>query len=123
MADTTLTLVLEGRDIPLGDFTEAVTRFRSLVEGVTKQAKVDGATWFLDELSYGSATMATRAEIAQGKVAAVRRAYIDVGVALEQGDDDRLPASLRKDATAIFGLLNGHVEAVRFETEEDEITV
>jgi hypothetical protein len=123
MSDATLTLVLDGKDIPLADFTNAASHFCSIVYGLTRHLQAGDVTWYLDELAYGSATMATRGEVASEKVEALNRAYIDVGLALSENEEDRIPSTYRRDAKAIFALLNGQVEEVRFETPDDEVVV
>src|SRR5438270_34488 len=102
MSDTTLTLVLEGSDISLDEFVSAATHWRSLVQNLSKQVDAAGVAWILDELSYGSATMATRGDVKSEKVPDLNRAYIDVGLAIERREEHQLHASVQRDASAIF---------------------
>jgi hypothetical protein len=124
MPGTTVTLALEGA-VPLGQFADAIAGFRQLIEALSKEVAGDAEIqWTVEELQAGSAIATARGESdAEEVVEHVAHAYLDVGRAEELGRP--LPYSARvKSATgAITRVLNGKIDAVRFETAEGDATV
>jgi len=77
----------------------------------------------ITELEAGSAIMTARGIGDPTAAASVSSAYVRVGKALEGGDPSSLAEPVRREAREIVSVIDGGVEAVRFETAESDATV
>jgi len=124
MADTTVTLVLEG-EVPLKAFAQAMDGFSSLVASLSEEVG-DGARidWRIESLEASSA-LATAQGLSdiQSAVDKVVHAFLEVGEAEEHGTPIPYSPKVKRAAEKIASVLNGKVSAVRFETAEGEATL
>ena len=122
MSDT-VTLALQG-EVTLDAFSRAVLHFSRLVDALAADlAARDALRWVITELEAGSAIMTARGVGDQIAVSSVSAAYVGVGKALERGDTSSLPERVREEAREIIAVIDGGVEAVRFETAEADATI
>lgn len=117
MIDDILTIALDG-DITLADFSEAMKRFRSLVDALSQEVggktKVD---WRIDDLQAGSAIATIRGtsphpEITEGVI----RAFATVGDTLQRHESIPYSDKVRRRAYAITELVKDSIISIRFET-------
>jgi len=122
MGDT-VTLALQG-EVTLETFSRAVLHFNRLVEALSADvAGADTVRWVVTELEAGSAIMTARGVGDPGTAASVSSAYIAAARALERGDPSQLPEPVRREAREIVSVIDGGIEAVRFETAEADATI
>src|SRR5437879_523304 len=124
MPSKTATLALEG-DVLIGDLADAFAGFRRLIEALSKEVapgvEID---WTIDSLEGGSALATVRGEAkVPDVVEEVTAAYLAVGQAEAQHAPVPYTAVVRKAVSAITGVLNSRVSAVRFETADGEATI
>lgn len=123
MTSDTVTLALQG-EVTLGAFSRAVLHFSRLVDALTADvAASERLRWVITELEAGSAIMTAQGVGDPPAAASVVSAYIGVGRALERGEPDALPTSVRDEARAVVAVIDSGVEAVRFETAEADATI
>ncbi len=126
MAKDTITLALNG-DVTLADFSIAITEFLNLVQGlkadVAPREKID---WMITELQASSAIATVKGNVQEvDDLAGVERivdAYVDLGQSLK--DQKRLSdysSVTQKAARRLFGLVNGRIRSIRFETAERDV--
>jgi hypothetical protein len=124
MATDTLTLALEG-DVSLREFTQAMSSFKDIVEGLTSE--VAGNTrveWFIDDLQAGSAIATVRGVTERTEViGAVIVAYLTVGRALQTNQPVPFGERVRQSAIALSRLLDGRITSLRFETADADVIV
>lgn len=117
--ETTLTFELQGETIPLSVFAEAVTHFTQLVAALSRDVAGKAALdWIIDDLSVGSALIATRSTAE--RAADVENAYETVARALERHEEPPFSPAVKKEASALTALLDGHVEALLMQTARDD---
>lgn len=126
MSDT-VTLALEGT-VSLSDYSAAVSRFAALLTALAAESQAENVAWEIEALEYSSAITTARGVSRNGgeagQVDRVVRAYLEVGEALEQGTTIPYSPRVGREARAIAEVLKGsQVEAIRFETAEDEAIV
>lgn len=126
MSDT-VTLELQGT-VSLSDFSAAVARFETLIAALTAESDGGGIAWQIDALEYSSAITTARGVSTNGaipeRVDRVVRAYLEVGQALESGGTIPFSPVVKQSADALVGLLSGGtIEAIRFETADDDAIV
>jgi hypothetical protein len=128
VADT-VTLALQGETVSLKEFADAITRFAKLVGELSKEARAPELGWEIDELDVGSAITTARAANLNGykpeQVEEVVRSYLEVGRALQEGQTIPFPDPVRREAEGIAGILKAksNIEAIRFETAEDDAII
>ncbi len=127
MASDTVTLELTG-DVSLGEFATAVRNLDALLKELSREV-ADGVeiVWMVDALEQGSALTAFRG-LSSGvdgvaHVESVVRAYADIGAAMMNGDRIRYSTPVQTHAQAIASVINGRVQAIRFETADAEAIV
>jgi hypothetical protein len=124
MPRTTITIHFDGA-IPLDTFTDAMQRFRTLVNALTKE--VSGRAeieWIIHDLRPGSATATIRGEApALEPVERVVSAYSVVGHALERGEVIPYSPRVVGAASNLTAILNGKITSIRFETDADSSLV
>lgn len=123
----TVTLALEGT-VSLSDYSAAVFRFAALLTALAAESQAEDVAWEIEALEYSSAITTARGVSRNGgeagQVDRVVRAYLEVGEALEQGTTIPYSPRVGREARAIADVLKGsQVEAIRFETAEDEAIV
>jgi len=117
MSDT-LTLILDGT-VTLQDFAEAIEHFHGLVGSLSREvAQGISIDWVVTELESGSAIATIQGRGAPAGVEKVVRAYERVGTALQSRQELPFSAQVQREARALAALVNGQIEAVRFETQE-----
>jgi len=126
MSDT-VTLALQGT-VSLSEFSTAVARFDALIAALTAESDGAGIAWQLDGLDYSSAITTARGVPTNGaipeRIDRVVRAYLEVGQALESGGTIPFSLPVTQSAEALAGLLtNSSIDAIRFETAEDDAIV
>lgn len=124
MADTTLTLALNG-DVPLDEFAEGIRDFWRLVSALTQEVSgKSDIVWIIDELAGGSAIATIRGEAEQTEdVERVIHAYAIVGRALERNEVIPYSPRVAKAARSLTSILNGNITSMRFETGTAASTV
>ena len=127
----TVTFRITG-DITIEDFAKAVGRFADLVAALNRELE-DGTKldWFLADLQYGSATATAQARPKAGQdwsdplrqaAETLTHSYLQVGEALETNTP--VPGSSRIEGSALkVRDLIQRVEAITFETWEDDVTI
>jgi hypothetical protein len=117
MSDT-LTLILDGT-VTLEGFAKAIGHFHDLVGSLSNEvARGDPIEWVVTDLQIGSAVATITGRGAEASVTSVVRAFERVGRALQSRQDVPYSPRVRKEALALARLVNGQIEAVRFETQE-----
>jgi hypothetical protein len=126
MPKDTATIALNG-DIGLPDFAKAIKHFdallRALTSDVARRAKIK---WEIASLDVGSAIASVRgvSEIDDYEaVSSVLTAYEDVGLSAQSGIESHHSARVNKAARKLFGLINGRVSSIRFETEDRDAEI
>lgn len=118
MSADTLTLKLNGDDVPLHVFAEAIEHFNSLVSALSEEVAGDGLDWRLSALSVGSATATVRAW--SDDVAVVEEVVQQFGVVGEHLHQ-RLPVpfsdAVAQPAYALTRILNGYVTSIDLATD------
>ena len=121
MAKDILTLALEG-EVSLQNFASAISNFNLLLAQLS--AEVGGNAdieWVIDDLSAGSATATFRGIYQDTMVVdSVIDAYEKIGNALSFGEQIPYSDKVRKYTTALTGIINGRITAVRFETPDND---
>ena len=125
--DDTLTFALEG-ELSLGTFSIGVARFERLVSALSRETPSGGEIrWLIDALEVGSAVATIRGvaetDEAQNALAGVIESYVEVGRALESGNTLALAPRVQQVAAEVVNLVNGEVEAIRFETAHADALV
>jgi hypothetical protein len=117
MAKNTLTIVLDG-NITMGDFSEAMKRFRSFVAALSQE--VGGNTpieWRIDELQSGSAKVTIQGNSAHPDlVEAVVQAFARAGEALQRREPIPYSEIVRRRAYSLKKLVKGSIHSIRLET-------
>jgi len=126
MSDT-VTLELQGA-VSLSEFSAAVARFEALIAALSVESDAAGVEWRLDALEYSSAITTARGVSMNGaapeRIDRVVRAYLEVGQALETGATIPFSLTVGQPARELASLLTGSgIEAIRFETADDEAIV
>ncbi len=124
LAHDTVTLGLQG-DVSLAKFADAVRGFANLIQALSAEESVPGARWEVTGLEAGSA-VATATGIAEGAEEGIGRvvvAYLEVGRALMEGTTIPYASHVRDHAIGLTRLLGGGVDAITFETADDEATI
>ena len=124
MASRSATLTLMGDSIPLADFARAVNSWQELMAGLSVEIAGSSLAWVIDDLDTSSAEATVRADAEDPTVVeAVVRAYSIVGESLSR--NQRPPYSLQvvRAAETLTKVINGHVEGIKFETEEADFIV
>ena len=127
MADVTITVALEGPDIPFPSFATAVYELNRLVQALsTEVAKDSQLAWGVDALEVGSAIATMRGRVLGGDpegTIRVSTAYETVAEALARGGTIPYSQKIRKPARALAKLLKDDVTAVRLETPQRDFTI
>jgi hypothetical protein len=118
--DDTVTFALEG-DITLPTFRAAIDRFERLVASLTEEIAAEARIrWVIADLGTGSATATVRAVPgtagAEAQIDRVVESYLAVGKALAAGETPGFAPDVQEAAWEVASVVNGEVEAVRFET-------
>lgn len=119
LAKETITLSLEG-DIPIDLFAKVMGHFSALVESLSDEILgSEKIEWQIEALAAGSATATIRGfHNDANQVAKVVLAYETVGRSLEGNTPIPYSENVTRSAYAITSVLNGHIRAVRFITDE-----
>jgi hypothetical protein len=123
----TITLVLDG-NVSLAEFARAIGSLRTLLNSLSREVghnvEID---WNVDDLERGSTIAAFRGTARkpnqQPHVEQVVKAYGEVGLALEKRHRIPYSSEVARAANNIAGILNGRVDAIRFETEDVDATI
>lgn len=120
----TVTLALEG-DVTLDGFARAVDGWRKLIDALSKEhAKGASIEWTVEGLEVGSALATIRGESRiPAAVEEVAAAYLSIGRAESQRATIPYAAPVRRALDQITHVLNGKIQAIRFETAEGEATI
>jgi len=124
----TVTLALEGDDIGLADFAQAVEGFSLLIAELSREGAAPNLRWEIAELSASSATTTARA-VENGyepdRLDQVIRSYSAVAKGLEERTTLPFSPGVQEAAERIAGVLRHGkgVEAIRFETAEADIQI
>ena len=118
MSKETLTFVLQG-EVGLREFADAMNSFNLLItqlsHDVSEDANID---WVIEELHAGSAIATFRGVYPESMpIENVISAYEEIGDALAAGREIPFSETVRKHTAALTSVLNGHVTAIRFETQ------
>lgn len=123
----TLTLALEGDDIGLAEFAQAVENFSLLLIELSREAEAPKLRWEVAELSVSSATTTAQAGQLNGykpeHVDSIIRSYSAVGRGLQERSTTQFAPGVQKAAEGITDVLRQGVRAVRFETEEADFRI
>jgi hypothetical protein len=125
MASTTVTLALEGEDIPAGAYGKAMQAFGALIDALSAEvAAQEEVAWTVVDLQVGSTVTTLGAAYEErGALQRITRAYEDVGIALKNREAIPYSKKVALQARAIASILDGKVGALRFETPEMDIIV
>jgi hypothetical protein len=127
VADVTITVALEGRDIPLPSFAAALSEWNRLLKELTKEvAKDSKVVWDMESLEMGSTMATVRGRVLEGdpeSTILVSLAYEAVGEALARGGLIPYSTKIRRSARALAGLPKDQVTAVRLETPQRDFTI
>lgn len=116
----TVTLILDG-DVRLNDLARAIASFDELVAALSNDvAPGVSIDWVVAGLEYSSAVATAEGVGDDAAVDNVVRAYEKVGESLERGVTVPFSSKVRIPADSLTNLINGRVEAIRFETEQTE---
>ncbi len=119
MAKDTITLTLDG-DVPLPLYAKVVEHFNALVESLSEEVVgADKIEWEVFRLQAGSATTAIRGLYEEeDEVEKVVEAYTTVGKSLEAHRPIPYSETVSRHAQALVSVLNGHIKAIKFETDD-----
>jgi hypothetical protein len=127
MADVTISVALEGAEIPFPSFVNAVTELNRLVRALsTEVAKDSQLAWQVGALEVGSAIATMSGRVLSGDPDGTTRvgvAYERVAEALARGGVIPYSLKIRRPANALAKLLNGDVTGVRLETPQRDFTI
>ncbi|MBA2514594.1 MAG: hypothetical protein H0V26_09765 [Solirubrobacterales bacterium] len=127
MPKDTITLRISG-DVHLEDYLVAMRQFRALIEALNKEvAGGIEVEWSIEDLAAGSADTTVRGGVKeeswQRAVEDIVRAYEEVGISMERGQDFPYSKEAADAAFGITGILNGRIDEITFETEDMEAFV
>jgi hypothetical protein len=136
MAKDTITLALNGDSIILENFAEAITKFQSLVAGLSHEVLPDKKVrWFVVNLESGSAMATIQGCIEDEEVDSAEKvedtdgvekivdAYLNVGQSLQEGTPFPYSTGLYKTAQSLVSMINGNITSMRFETPDDDVEI
>jgi hypothetical protein len=124
MAETKLTIALEGK-VSLREFRLTIVRFDALLKELCEYIDPESLVhWDILDLQAGSA-MATveGSSVDRALLIEVKKIYEDIGKRLERGETLPYPEAIARPATQLTQVINGHVTAVRFRTEDAEAEI
>jgi len=124
MAETTLTLSLEGQ-VWLTDFTSVMTHFQELVEALCEYLNREAVVhWEIVDLKAGSTVTTIRgASLDREFLAQVSNAFLTIGQHMQRGQSIPYPYPIAQPATQLTHVINGRITAVRFATAQNSITI
>lgn len=127
MPDVTITVALEGSEIPLPSFATAVAELNRLITALTAEVASDSTlAWDIESLEAGSAIATVRGRVLGGDPEGTSRvlvAYEAVGDALSQHGVIPYSPRVRRAARKLAALPKRHLTAVRLETSQREFTL
>lgn len=126
MADS-FTFKLDGA-VTLADYEHAMHALHGLVEALQKQVAPDThIAWIIEDMDASSALASFVGEATsnggQEGIAAVVKAYSEVGEALEEGRVVPFPQDIQAKANALFQSIRGSIQSARFEANGVYATV
>lgn len=119
--DSTLILELEG-EVNLQQFTEAVTRFKALLDTLAHEIAPDAQIeWTLQNLSYGSALVAVQSvdELTE-KTVRVIEAFEQIGQSLQDRTPIPFSSRVQQEAAALSHLVRHDITALRLATSRQD---
>lgn len=123
----TLTVALEGPQIPLSSFSATISALDGLLRTLTAEVAAQSViTWEVESLETSSAIATVRGSTVAGDpegVARVTVAYGAIGEALSQHSDIPYSSKVRRHARAMTKVLADSVTAIRLETPEQDFTI
>lgn len=123
----TVTLRLQGDDIGLPEFAQAVEHFSRLMQALSHEADAEDVSWNVTDLVYSSAMTAAQGISQNGdrreEIDRIVRSYALVGHGLREGTTDAFSAPVRTAAVNLSKVLGDGVTAVHFETPSDDVKV
>jgi hypothetical protein len=126
VAGDTVTLALHG-EVSLDQFAEAVSRFRKLVRALSDEVGARDVAWQLADLQYSSAIATAQGISTNGgrpdQVERVVRSYLEVGQSLAAQEPVPFRRAVQREAEGLTAVLKNGLEAVRFETADDDAIV
>ncbi|HUC58890.1 MAG TPA: hypothetical protein VMA95_15925 [Streptosporangiaceae bacterium] len=127
MADVTITVALDGPEIPLPSFATAVSALNQLLKALSAEvAKESKLAWDVESLEVGSTIATVRGRVLEGDpegTILVSEAYEAVAEALARRAVIPYSLRIRRPARQLAGLLKNHVTAVRLETPQRDFTI
>lgn len=124
MLNSTITMALTG-EVSLAHFAQAMAHFRGLVDALTVEISPDARiAWLVDDLEHDGAVATVRGlSPTMEAVEPVSVAYLLVGRALADGRQVPYSRRVASEAEALTKLLGGPITSIRFETNEDDVTI
>lgn len=122
MANQSVTLALDGQPT-IDDLATALTSWRALLRAIEHQVSTDSSVdWVIEGLDYSSAIAVARG-VAEDPAVVDATATRFLEVVREETAGARLGKELDAPFRALSGLLNDRVPSIRFENDEDEVTI
>lgn len=126
-ASETLTVALEGPDIPLPSFAVAISALNELLGALAAEVAAQSViTWEVESLETSSAIATVRGSAVAGDPEGVTRvsiAYGVVGEALSRHSEIPYSSKVRRHARTLTRVLADSVTAIRLETRERDFLV
>lgn len=124
MAKDTITLALNGDNIPIQKFAIAISNFDTLVHELSKELGGNRIQWVIQDLQISSAIATIRGKSDEtAEVEQIVDAYEEIGQALESGKRPNYSETVVKAASAITDILDKQVTSIRFETANNDHVV
>lgn len=124
MDHETVTLVLDGDDIRLGDFAKAVVAFASILEGLRADiCKKDQIEVYVDSLAMGSTIATGRCVGDPMLVGELVEHYEIASKAFKQTRKTGFSARVDNEYKKIAKLINGDIHSARFETKNVDVEI
>jgi hypothetical protein len=126
-ASETLTVALEGPQIPLSSFSTAISALDGLLKALTAEVAAQSViTWEVESLETSSAIATVRGSAVAGDPEGVTRvsvAYGVIGDALSRHSEIPYSSKVRRHARTLTKVLADSVTAIRLETPARDFTI
>jgi DNA polymerase III alpha subunit (gram-positive type) len=127
MHDNKITLALDG-DVTLRDFSNAMVRFKEIVDGLKNEIAPDSKIdWVVEDLKKKCAIACIKGIPTTSKdiepIQRIKKAYTEIGRQVVHGEPLNNGYSVVQAVIGLRSLINGRITSIRFETSEKTYTI